>query len=88
MNDYMKALRKMFMDSSRYSKERQKIEDCRQALVSQLNVSQQDLLMDLVDSESLLRERMAVENFISGFRLAYGIARELSEEPAYTFDPE
>lgn len=78
MNDYIKALRKMFMDSSRYSKERQELEDCRQSLVSQLNVSQRDLLMDLVDSESLLRERMAVENFINGFRLAYGIARELS----------
>lgn len=88
MNDYMKALRKMFMDSSRYSKERQELEDCRQALVSQLNVSQRDLLMDLVDSESLLRVRMAVENFVSGFRLAYGIAKELSVEPPYSFNSE
>lgn len=88
MNDYMNALRKIFMDSSRYNEERREIETRRQALVSQLDAPQRDLLMDLVDSESLLRERMAVENFISSFRLASAIAQELSAEPPYSFDPE
>ena len=86
MNDYMKALRKMFMDSSLYNEERREIETRRQALVSQLDTPQQDLLMDLVDGETLLREHMAVDSFISGFRLASGIAHELSAEPPYSFD--
>lgn len=88
MNDYMRALRQMFTDTSLYREEREELETRRQSLVSQLDAPQQDLLMDLVDGESLLREHMAVENFISGFRLAYNVARELSEKPPYSFDPE
>lgn len=88
MNDYIRALRQMFMDTSLYSEEREEIETRRQALVNQLDAPQRDLLMDLVDGESLLREHMAVENFIGGFRLAYNVVRELSERPPYTFDPE
>lgn len=88
MNDYMKALRQRFSGGSPYHEERQEIEVIRQALRAQLDKPQRKLLLALIDGESQLRNQMALDNFISGFRLAAGIARELSMKAPYSFDVE
>lgn len=88
MNDYMKALRQRFSDGNPYSEERREIEDSRQALCDQLDKPQRKLLLALLDGEFYLREQMALDNFICGFRLATGIARELSMEAPYDFDAD
>ena len=46
------------------------------------------LLLKLVDTEDDLRDAAALHNFTCGYRLAYGIHRELAEEPAYSFTKE
>lgn len=45
-------------------------------------------LLELVDAGVRLRSGVSLENFIAGFRLACGIARELGAEPPYSFRQE
>lgn len=87
MNDYMQVLRQRFSDNV-YREKRRKLDESRGALSEQLSEEQRKLLLSLVDMEALLREQMALDGFIAGFRLATGIARELSMEPPYFFDTE
>lgn len=88
MKDYMEALQQRFAEEKLYDESRHKINASRRVLLAQLDKPQRRLLLNLADEEATLRNQMALENFISGFRLAAGIARELSMEAPYSFDKE
>ena len=88
MYDYTQALQQRFTDKRRYEKDRQTLDTIHQRLAQQLDHEQRGLLLDLLDCEDKLREKVALDNFIAGFRLATGIAHELSLEPSYSFDTE
>ena len=45
-------------------------------------------LVRLVDIEDARNGKASLNSFISGFRLAWGIFRELTEEPPYSFEEE
>ena len=87
MYDYTQALQQRFTDKARYEKDRGELETIHRQL-AQRDHEQRGLLLDLLDCEDKLRERMALDNFIAGFRLATGIAHELSLELSYSFDTE
>ena len=44
--------------------------------------------MHLVDTQNLLREETSVASFMAGFKLAWGIARELETDGLYSFEQE
>ena len=88
MYDYTQALQRRFTDKRRYEKDRGALDTIHRRLALQLNHEQRDLLLDLLDCEDKLREKVALDNFIAGFRLATGIAHELSMEQPYSFDGE
>ena len=46
----------------------------------------QEHLLKLADLENELREEISLESFLSGFKLALGIAAELA--PSYSFDDD
>lgn len=85
MYDYMKALHQRFFREPEGTEEELEMDQAEQALKDTLDREQRKLLLTLVNGQSLWQERVALESFIAGFRLALGIAGEL--EP-YSFDDD
>lgn len=88
MNDYMKALHQRFFREPDFRKMEEDIEHTRQTVRDCLDREQRRTLMHLVDTQNLLREETSVASFVAGFKLAWGIARELETDGLYSFEQE
>ena len=87
MTEYMIALREQFDHRPQITERiERELERIRQELSNQLSISEQDMLLDLLDLEAELRDEISLSSFISGYRLAYGIHRELSQMSPCSFD--
>lgn len=88
MNDYMTALYQQFFREPDVTELEEEIEQTRQEVRDCLGKLQRRKLMQLVDAQSLLREKTSMAGFIAGFKLAWGIAKELEADGLYSFDYE
>ena len=66
----------------------EEIEQTRQEVQDCLDKLQRRKLMQLVDTQNLLREKISLASFTAGFKLAWGIAKELEADGLYSFDHE
>ena len=89
MQDYMRALQDRF-DSPPPGDDEMRIETNHlfDSLCSGLERSKRTELIRLVDIHDARREKTALNSFISGFKLAWGISRELTEDPPYSYEAE
>ena len=90
MYDYMKALHIRFTtipeDIRNLEKEQYRI---YKRLLDLLERQEQKSLLQLMDLAAELRDQNCLNSFMSGFRLACGIQRELMEyQPQYCFEDE
>ena len=88
MYDYMTALQRSFCPEVNYQEIERRVAELKKILIPKLTGEEWKQILALVDEQDLLREQSNLENFITGFRLACGISRELSEEPPYSFELE
>lgn len=88
MNDYMKALHRRFFREPDFREMEEDIESARQTVRDCLDREQRRTLMRLVDTQNLLREETSAASFMAGFKLAWGIARELETDGLYSFEQE
>ena len=88
MNDYMTALHQRFYREPDFTELEEEIEQTRQEVRDYLDKLQRRRLMHLVDTQNLLREKTSVTSFIAGFKLAWGIAKELETDGLYSFQKE
>ena len=88
MYDYMKALHLRFYREPECAQLRQEIDEARETLRARLGREDKRTLLHLTDGLSLLREETALESFVSGFQLAWGMAREMEARGLYSFDVE
>ena len=89
MHDYMKALHLRFETPSRQTLELERqTAVLHKQLAARLAKPERRMLLRLVDLENELRGQSNLDSFISGFRLANGIQRELLEQPPYSFELE
>ena len=88
MNDYLTALHQRFYREPDFSELEEEIEEARQEVQDCLDKMQRRRLMHLVDTQNLLREETSLASFVAGFKLAWGIAKELEAEGLYSFDYE
>lgn len=88
MNDYMTALHQRFFREPNFSELEEEIEQTRQEVRYCLNKMQRRKLMQLVDAQNLLREETSLASFVAGFKLAWGIAKELEVDGLYSFQKE
>ena len=77
MNDYMRALHQRFFREPDVSELEEDIENTHQEVRDCLDKVQRRKLMQLVDAQTLLREETSLASFTAGFKLAWGIAKEL-----------
>lgn len=80
MTDYMKILWEQFYG---FVPSDMESEELRRSLSGQLTNEQRRLLLRIVDRKDLYCERVSQESFADGFRLAWGIANELSLMKSY-----
>ena len=64
------------------------IENTRQEVRDCLDKLQRRRLMHLVDTQNLLREETSLASFTAGFKLAWGLSKELEADGLYSFDEE
>ena len=88
MNDYMTALYQRFFREPDVTELEEKIEQTRQEVRDCLDKLQRRRLMHLVDTQNLLREEISLASFAAGFKLAWGLSKELESDGLYSFDEE
>ena len=88
MNDYMTALHQRFYREPDFSELEEEIEQTHQEVRDCLDKMQRRRLMHLVDTQNLLREETSLASFTAGFKLAWGIARELEADGLSSFQKE
>lgn len=88
MNDYMKALHQRFFRKPNLTELEKEIETARQEVRDCLDKVQRRRLMDLVDGQALLREAISLASFTAGFKLAWGITKELEADDLYSSQEE
>ena len=86
MNDYRRALHQHFFQKPNLAELEMEIETARQDVRDCLDKAQRRRLMDLVDGQALLREAISQASFTAGFKLAWGIAKELEADGLHLLD--
>ena len=77
MYDYMAALHQQFFRGPDFGGLEKDIEQTRQEVRDCLSKEERRKLLQLVDLQNLLREETSLASFTAGFKLAWGIAKEL-----------
>ena len=88
MYHYMAALYKWFFQVPDFTELEEEIEQTRQEVRDCLDKMQRRRLMHLVDSQNLLKEEISLASFTAGFKLAWGLSKELEADGLYSFDEE
>ena len=81
--DRYEYLKKLWLDFYGMLKMDEESEKMASALENQLDKKTRWELIQLIDQMNLECERVSLESFISGFRVAMGIAKEVSYEAKF-----
>ena len=87
MYDYMKALQKRFDHQSHPELDTQ-IEYVREELRRDMDAVGRGKLLRLLDAQNALLAEAKLMSFTAGFKLAWGMAKELEADGLYSFEQE
>ena len=78
MNDRLKQLCNKFYTPLPMTEAEQEIEDCHKQLIQRLEKPERNLLLRIMDNQSLIAEACSMGSFFCGFKLAGKPAYELN----------
>ena len=87
MYDYMKALQKRFDRQSHPELDTQ-IEYVREELRRDMDAVGRGKLLRLLDAQNALLAEAKLMSFTAGFKLAWGMAKELEADGLYSYEQE
>ena len=87
MYDYMKALQKRF-DLQEYPELAEQIEYAHEDLRRDKDAAGRRKLLRLLDVQNALLTESKLMSFTAGFKLAWGMAKELEADGLYSFERE
>ena len=87
MYDYMKALQKRF-DHQEHSKLDKQVEYAQEELRRDMDAMGRVKLLRLLDAQNTLLVESKLMSFTAGFKLAWGMAKELEADGLYSFEQE
>ena len=87
MYDYMKALQKHFDRQSHPELDKQ-VEYAQDELRRDLDAVGRKKLLRLMDAQNALLAKSTLMSFTAGFKLAWGMAKELEADGLYSFEQE
>ena len=88
MHDYMRALQQRFFRKPQCVDLRQTVEETCKELFTRMDDEDKRKLLLIVDSMDAIRDEVSLASFMAGFKLAWGISRELETDDLYSFDEE
>ena len=87
MYDYMKALQKRF-DRHEHSELDKQVEYAQEELRRDMDAAERKKLLRLLDAPNALLTEAKLMSFTAGFKLAWGMAKELEADGLYSFEQE
>ena len=87
MYDYMKALQKRF-DRQVHSETDTEVEYAQEELRRDMDATERKKLLRLLDAQNALLAKSTLMSFTAGFKLAWGMAKELEADGLYSFERE
>ena len=87
MYDYMKALQKRF-DRQEHSKLDKQVEYAQEELRRNMDAAGRRKLLRMIDTQNSLLAESTLMSFTAGFKLAWGMAKELEADGLYSFEQE
>ena len=87
MYDYMKALQKRF-DRQPHPELYAQVEYAQEELRRGMDAAGRKKLLRLLDAQNTLLVESKLMSFTAGFKLAWGMAKELEEDGFYSFEWE
>ena len=87
MYDYMKALQKRF-DCQEHSKLDAQIKSAQEELRRDMDAAGRRKLLRMIDTQNSLLVESKLMSFTAGFKLAWGMAKELEADGLYSFELE
>ena len=87
MYDYMKALQKRF-DRQEYPELAEQVERAQEELRQNMDATERKNLLRLLDAQNALLAESKLTSFTAGFKLAWGMAKELEADGLYSFERE
>ena len=87
MYDYMKALQKRF-DRQEHSELDEQVKCAQEELRRDIDAAGRRKLLRLLDAQNTLLVESKLMSFTAGFKLAWGMAKELEADGLYSFEQE
>ena len=87
MYDYMKALQKRF-DRQPHPDLDAQVEYAQEELRRDMDAAGRRKLLRLLDAQNTLLAKSTLISFTAGFKLAWGMAKELEADGPYSFEQE
>ena len=87
MYDYMKALQKRF-DRQEHGELDKQVERAQEELRRNMDVSGRKKLLRLLDAQNALLVESKLMSFTAGFKLAWGMTKDLEADGLYSFERE
>ena len=87
MYDYMKALQERF-DEKQLEHLVYAVQSAREGLRDGIDAESRRKLLRLMDAQNALLVEAKLMSFMAGFKLAWGISRELETDGFYSFDTD
>ena len=87
MYDYMKALQKRF-DRQPHPDLDAQVEYAQEELRRDMDAAGRRKLLRMIDTQNLLLAESTLMSFTAGFKLAWGMAKELGADGLYSFERE
>lgn len=87
MYDYMKAMQKRFDHQSHPELDTQ-IKSAHEELRRDMDAAGRRKLLRLLDAQNILLEESTLMSFTAGFKLAWGMVKELEADGLYSFERE
>ena len=87
MYDYMKALQKRF-DHQEHPELAEQVERAQEELRRNMDAAGRKKLLRLLDAQNALLAESKLTSFTAGFKLAWGMAKELEADGFYSFERE
>ena len=87
MYDYMRALQKRF-DRQEHGELDAQIDYAQVELRRDMDATERKKLLRLLDAQNALLAESTLMSFTAGFKLAWGMAKELEADGLYSFEKE
>jgi len=87
MYDYMKALQERF-DKKPPERLVRAVQSAREEVREGMDDEKRKKLLRLLDAQNMLLEEATLLSFTAGFKLAWGMAKELEADGLYSFERE